>query len=186
MRCAIAEMFYLCPDLRADNAGQHWRFPGSAPRFAGNCGPLCSRLLSWRCGPKKHSSSRPKRGPRSSLALATAAVSLEVSESVLQYQLGNYGGALETLDAAQRSVSPRPDGPRQRTAIIYQAAYLMVLDRFEEAFEIVGAAKVAAQRDRQSWAIYLFEKWKGRQLLEIGRLADAASILEGRFTLELA
>ena len=51
---------------------------------------------------------------------------------------------------------------------------------------MVEAAKVAAQRDRQSWAVELFEKWKGRQLLEVGRLADAASSLEGRFSLERA
>ena len=33
---------------------------------------------------------------------------LKVSDSVLQYQLGNYGGALETLDAAQRLARPGP------------------------------------------------------------------------------
>ena len=104
----------------------------------------------------------------------------------MQYQLGNYVGALETLDAAQRSDSPRPEDPRRRTAVIYRAACLMVLDRFEEAFGVVETAKVAAQRDRQSWAVDLFEKWKGRPLLEVGRLADASSSLEGRFSLERA
>ena len=187
VRCAIAEMFYLCPDLRADNARAALALPGLSAEVREQLWTALFQAVvlavrteeALQLKPKARAAVKPSPSNGGDFAL-------KMSESVLQYQLGNYGGALETLDAAQRLVSPRPDGPRQRMAVIYQATYLAVLDRFEEAFEIIEAAKVAAQRDRQSWAIYLFEKWKGRQLLEVGRLADAASILEGRFTLERA
>jgi DNA-binding CsgD family transcriptional regulator len=42
----------------------------------------------------------------------------------------------------------------------------------------------AAQRDRNGWAIRIFEIWRGRQLYQLGRLADAGAILEGQFSPE--
>jgi DNA-binding NarL/FixJ family response regulator len=187
VRCAIAEISHLSPDLRADNARAALALPGlSAEVRAQLWGALFHAVVlavrteeALKLQAKARAAMEP--GPSRGGGFA-----LKVSDSVLQYQLGNYGGALETLDAAQRLGPPRPEDQRQRTAVIYRAACLTVLDRFEEAFEVVEAAKVAAQRDRQSWAVELFEKWRGRPLLEVGRLADAASSLEGRFSLERA
>ncbi len=187
VRGAIAEIFHLSPDLRADNARAALALPGLSAEVREQLwGALFHAVVlavrteeALQLKAKARAAVEP--GPSKGGGFA-----LEVSESVLQYQLGNYAGALETLDAAQRLGTSRPEDPRQRTAIIYRAACLTVLDRFEEAFEVVEAAKVAAQRDRQSWAVDLFEKWRGRPLLEVGRLADAASSLEGRFSLERA
>jgi DNA-binding CsgD family transcriptional regulator len=39
----------------------------------------------------------------------------------------------------------------------------------------------SAHRDRQHWAIHVFECWKGRRLLQLGRLNEANAALEGRF-----
>jgi DNA-binding CsgD family transcriptional regulator len=44
----------------------------------------------------------------------------------------------------------------------------------------------SAQRDRQGWALGIFETGRGRQLLQMGRLADAAAALEGQLTVEVA
>ena len=41
----------------------------------------------------------------------------------------------------------------------------------------------SAQRDRQNWAVHVFETWKGRHLLHLGRLDEADAVLEGRFHL---
>jgi DNA-binding CsgD family transcriptional regulator len=38
-----------------------------------------------------------------------------------------------------------------------------------------------AQRDRQNWALRIFETWRGPQALQAGRLPDAGVALEGRF-----
>jgi DNA-binding CsgD family transcriptional regulator len=43
-----------------------------------------------------------------------------------------------------------------------------------------------AQRDRQGWALSIFETGRGRQFLQMGRLADAAVALEGQLPVEMA
>ncbi len=66
----------------------------------------------------------------------------------------------------------------------FRASFLAALDRFDEAFHVADNAIAGAQKDRQNWALRMFESWKGRQLLQRGRLAEAAVALEGRFSLE--
>jgi DNA-binding CsgD family transcriptional regulator len=66
----------------------------------------------------------------------------------------------------------------------YRASFLAALDRFDEAFQVADNGLAAAQRDRQNWALRMFETWRGRQLLQTGRLAEAAVALEGLFSLQ--
>jgi DNA-binding CsgD family transcriptional regulator len=61
---------------------------------------------------------------------------------------------------------------------------MTVLDRAEESVELTADGIAAAGRDRQAWALHIFETWRGRQLLQLGRLQDAAAILEGQFSPE--
>jgi hypothetical protein len=56
-----------------------------------------------------------------------------------------------------------------------------VLDRFDESIELISTGIAAANRERQAFALDFFETWRGRQLFQMGRLADAAAVLEGRF-----
>jgi DNA-binding CsgD family transcriptional regulator len=187
VRCSIAEILHLSPDLRADNARAALVLPGLSTELRAQLWAALVHAVvvagrtdeALQLNPKARAA--VKRGRSESDGFV-----LEMSESVLQYQLGNYQGALETLDAAQRMAPPRSEDPRRRMAIVYRASCLVVLDRFEEAFETVEAALAAAQRDRQSWAVRLFDKWRGRQLLEVGSLADAAASFDGRFSLDQA
>jgi hypothetical protein len=109
---------------------------------------------------------------------------LEVARSVLQYQRSEANGALEILSAAQRHGLPRQDDARKRMADGFKASFLLALDRFDEAYLLADGGLAAAQKDRQNWALRMFETWKGRQLLQRGQLAEAAVALEGRFNLE--
>ena len=52
--------------------------------------------------------------------------------------------------------------------------------------ELSTEAVAAAQRDRQGWALGIFETGRGRQLLQMGRLADAAAALEGQLPVDMA
>jgi DNA-binding CsgD family transcriptional regulator len=61
---------------------------------------------------------------------------------------------------------------------------LTVIDRVEESLTLAADGVAAAHRDHQGWALHIFETWRGRQLLQSGRLDDAAAILEGQFSLE--
>jgi DNA-binding CsgD family transcriptional regulator len=47
--------------------------------------------------------------------------------------------------------------------------------------ELISTGIAAANQERQAFALDFFETWRGRQLFQTGRLADAAAALEGRF-----
>jgi DNA-binding CsgD family transcriptional regulator/tetratricopeptide (TPR) repeat protein len=109
---------------------------------------------------------------------------LELARSALQYQMSDFSGALEIVVAAQRDRLPRQDDARARMADNFRATFLAALDRFDEAFDLAEDGIAEAQKDRQNWALRMFETWKGRQLLQRGRLAEAAVALEGPSILE--
>jgi DNA-binding CsgD family transcriptional regulator len=58
---------------------------------------------------------------------------------------------------------------------------MAALDRWDEASTQTEEGIGGAQRDRQNWALHIFEIWKGLQALQTGRLTDAALALDGRF-----
>jgi len=62
----------------------------------------------------------------------------------------------------------------------------MALDRFHEANELINDGIVAAQRDRQNWALRIFETTGARLMLQQGLLTEASAALEGRFSVEEA
>lgn len=107
---------------------------------------------------------------------------LEVAESGLQYQLSRFERSLDVLNRAQPLSFPNEDDARHRLADTFRASELITLDRFEEAFQVADESVATAHRNRQNWALGMSETWKGRQLLQLGRLSDAVTSLEGRFS----
>ena len=63
---------------------------------------------------------------------------------------------------------------------------LTMVDRLDESLQMSTEGVASAQRDRQGWALSIFETGRGRQLLQMGRLADAAAALEGQLTVDMA
>jgi DNA-binding CsgD family transcriptional regulator len=59
---------------------------------------------------------------------------------------------------------------------------LAASDRYEDALAAIDAGVIAAQRDRQNWALRVFETTRGRQMLQMGKFAEATIVLEGRFS----
>src|SRR4029077_17666328 len=97
----------------------------------------------------------------------------------LEYQLFGFEASLDHLDlAAQTGTS---EDVRTRLAHFFRCWPLAALDRFDEALKGAEEGIRAAQRDRQNWALHIFETWKGLQALHTGRLVDAALLLDGRF-----
>ena len=187
VRLAVAGIFDLSSDVRADNTRAALALPGLSPD---------TRALLWAS--LFHTLVVAGR-TEEAIGLFPEArdavpddpqrigwFTLELARSVLQYQRSEVNGALEILAAAQQHQLPRQDDARERMADAFKASFLVALDRFDEAFHVADNGLAAAQTDRQNWALRMFETWKGRQLAQRGRLAEAAVALEGRFSLENA
>jgi DNA-binding CsgD family transcriptional regulator len=187
VRLAVAGIFDLSSDVRADNTRAALALPGLSPD---------TRALLWAS--LFHTLVVAGR-TEEAIGLFPEArdavpddpqrigwFTLELARSVLQYQRSEVNEALEILAAAQQHQLPRQDDARERMADAFKASFLVALDRFDEAFHVADSGLAAAQTDRQNWALRMFETWKGRQLAQRGRLAEAAAALEGRFSLENA
>ena len=187
VRLAVAGIFDLSSDVRADNTRAALALPGlSADTRALLWASLFHTLVvagrtEEAIGLFPEARDAVSDGPQ-----RIGWFTLELARSVLQYQRSEVNGALEILAAAQQHQLPRQDDARERMADAFKASFLVALDRFDEAFHVADSGLAAAQTDRQNWALRMFETWKGRQLAQRARLAEAAVALEGRFSLENA
>jgi DNA-binding CsgD family transcriptional regulator len=102
----------------------------------------------------------------------------------LDYQLFDFESALGRLDVADRLGTSA--NVSQRLAHYFRCWPLAALDRFDEARAVADEGIASATRDRQNWALHIFETWRGLQELQAGRLPDAAVALEGRFSVDEA
>ena len=187
VRLAVAGMFDVSPDVRADNA----RAALALPDLSAD-----TRALLW--GSLFHNVVAAVRAEEALALLPKAReavhasserlgwFALEVARSALQYQLSYFEEAPEILAAAERRAARTHDDARQRLAAEFKASELAALDRIDETLELADEGLAAAQRDRQNWASRMFETLKGRQLLQMGRLAEAAAALEGLYSVEEA
>jgi DNA-binding CsgD family transcriptional regulator len=187
VRLSIANLFSVSPDMRAESCRRALALPG-LPR------DLQARLLAQllqnlveagRTGQAEQLLDQAR------VAVAGAGDSaarfiLELAEARLSYTRDPFETALARIDSSLRSGIGVGEHSRQSCARQFRCEILTVLDRHEEAFAAAADDIRSAQRTRQAWAIHLFETFRGRQLLQMGQLADAAAALEGRFAPEHA
>ena len=115
---------------------------------------------------------------------ANSAFAFALAESVTAYLDGRYGDALEMTEQAARAGIGTTDWAREHLAQEWRCETRTVLDHVDDSLRLAADGVAAAQRDRNGWAIRIFEIWRGRQLHQLGRLADAGAILEGQFSPE--
>ena len=183
VRLAVAGMFDVSPDIRADNARAALALPDlSADIRALLWGSLFHNVVA-AVRPEEAFSLLPKA--RDAVHASRDRVgwfALEIARSALQYQSSNFEEATEILAAAARRTVRNQEDTRQRLAAEFMASDLAALDRIDETLQLADEGLAAAQRDRQDWALRMFETLKGRQLLQTGRLTEAAAALEGRYS----
>jgi DNA-binding CsgD family transcriptional regulator len=180
-------MFDLSPDLRADNARTALALPD-----------LAADLRSWLWAALFHNLVVAGRTDEA-LAIEgkareavyasrnhTCWFAFELPESAVYYQTYGFDRGLDILRTAERRGLGGQEDARQRLAHNFRSWLLAVTDRYDEALHVIDEGVAAAQRDRQNWALRVFETSRGRQMLQMGQFGEAALALEGRYSLDEA
>ncbi len=187
VRLSIAGMFAISADVRAESCRQALALPA-----------LPAHLRARHLALLFHNLMTAGRfdEARAVLEDAIAAVKgcddvagrfvLELAESGLMYADGHFATALEGVEAALRTGLVASDDTRAHLAYQWRCDVLTMVDRLDESLQMSTDAVAAAQRDRQGWALNIFETGRGRQLLQMGLLADAAAALEEQLTVDIA
>lgn len=198
-RLIIAAMFAISPDIRADSCRKGLALPGISVYLRS--------LLSANLFHNLVTAGRLDEA-RAVLPEVKAAVDksddacghfvLELADSGLTYADGCFARALELVESAQRSGRVAADEPglspqywrvlqaRRQLTTQWLCDALAVLDRIDESLQISIESIAAAQHERQAWALGIFETGRARQLLQIGRVTDAAAALGELFTPDMA
>jgi DNA-binding CsgD family transcriptional regulator len=182
VRLSLAAMFTISADDRADNARQGLSLTGlSADTRARLWASLFHNLLvAGRLDEGLAIESQVGANVLTSSDLA-AQYFFQIGRSAMEYQLGRFELALRLLDGVDPERLAGFDDPRERLAHSYRSWVLSALGRVDEAIAVAEDGLASAQHDRQNWAVHVFETWKGRHLLQLGRLDEANAVLEGRF-----
>jgi DNA-binding CsgD family transcriptional regulator len=183
VRFTVASMFDLSPDLRADNARTALALPDLT-------GDLQARLwaalfhnlvVAGRTDEALAIEGKARAAVYSSRDQACW-FAFELPESAVQYQTYGFGRGFEILQTAERRGLDTRDDARQRLAHNFRSWLLAATDSYEEALGVIDEGVAAAQRDRQNWALRVFETCRGRQMLQMGQFGEAAVALEGRYS----
>lgn len=182
VRLSIANLFSISPDVRAESCRRALALPGLPP-------DLRARLLAQLFhnlvvgGPGRPGAAAPRAGQggcrggrrqRRPVHPGAGRGQVELHPGPLR----DGAGPGRRVAACQRRCGR---GFRERFARHLRCEILAVMDRYDEAFMTATESIRAAQQARQGWALHMFETWRGRQLVQLGQLADAAAALEGRF-----
>ena len=182
VRLSIAGMFAVSPDVRVDAGRKALALPELPSGLrARHLACLVHNLVVGGRSDEARAQLAEARAAASSSGDANATFMLDLAEGGLASVGGRFDRALELTEAAARAGSATHDYARERLTQEWRCELMTVLDRVEEAVELAADGIAAARRDRQEWALHIFETWRGRHLLRSGRLQDAAAILEGQF-----
>jgi DNA-binding CsgD family transcriptional regulator len=167
VRVAMSRRALALSELSSRDRAQHWSRLVYNLVQAGRADE--SRALMGRAAAEVESAQHP---PSSTI--------LMLAQDAHQYVEGHFGESLRLHEAAIRRGFGPDEANREWVARHWRCELLANLDRLDESIELAASGIVAAQRGRQAWAIEFFEIYRGRQLLQRGRIADALVALEGR------
>jgi DNA-binding CsgD family transcriptional regulator/tetratricopeptide (TPR) repeat protein len=187
VRLSIGGMFALSPDMRAEESRQ-------ALALSDLPANLRARHLAWLfhnrvTGGRLDEARAVIEETREAVQISgdvSARFALELAESGLLYADGRFPEGLEMVERALRSGLGTGDDTRFHLTYQWRCDTMTTVDRLDESLQMSTEGVASAQRDRQGWALGIFETGRGRQLLQMGRLADAAAALEGQLTVEVA
>lgn len=178
---SIAGMFALSPDVRIDADRRALALAGVSltARARHNAALFHNLLVAGRFDEGREVLDVTRKIVRASND-GVAAFSLVLAEAALEYVDGNFIRSVELTQRATRSPAAAEDPARARLSQLMRSEALMVAERFEESLEVTNEGIADAERHRQGWAHHMLETWRGAQLFQLGRLDDAAPVLEGQ------
>ena len=184
---SIAGMFAISPDERADACRQALGLPDVSERLrARHLALLFHNLVTAG----RLDDARVVLGEAATAVESCHDVNgqfvLELAGSGLSYADGDFGPALELVERALRTGLKASDDTRGHLTRQWRCDTLTMVDRLDESLQLSTEQVAAAQRDRQGWALKVYETGRGRQLLQMGRLSDAAVALAGQLTSDVA
>jgi DNA-binding CsgD family transcriptional regulator/tetratricopeptide (TPR) repeat protein len=183
VRVSVSSMFDLSPEVRAENARAGLALPFSSADLRAELWAALYHSLTVAGRQEEALEVEPSaREAAYASASEVCRLAFELPESGLAYQLLDFGRALEILLTAERRRLDGRGDAQARLAHILRCWILAAIDRYEDALQAIDAGVIAAQRDRRNWALRIFETTRGRQMLQMGKFADAAIALEGHFS----
>jgi DNA-binding CsgD family transcriptional regulator len=187
VRLSIAGMFAISPDVRAEEGRQALALPGlSANLRARHLSLLFHNVVTAGRWDEARAVLDEVTAAVQGCGDVAARFAFELAESGLIYADDHFARALEVVETALRSGLDTSDDTRRHLAYQWRCDILTMVDRLDESLQMSTEAVAWAQRDRQGWALNMFETGRGRQLLQMGRLADAAAALEEQLTVDTA
>jgi DNA-binding CsgD family transcriptional regulator len=182
---SIAEMFRISPDVRADAGRRALALPGLDEGIRSH--HLARLVYNLQVG------GRPQEA-RALVAEAEAAVNsdaapgaafaLGLGKGGLENVEGHFASSLALIETAVRLGRDGGDHARERIATQFLCGALIVLDRVDEALALAVEGAASAKRDRQAWAMHMFDLSRGRELQQLGRLQEGAALLKAHFAPE--
>jgi DNA-binding CsgD family transcriptional regulator/tetratricopeptide (TPR) repeat protein len=180
---SLASMFALSPDVRAEAGRRALALPDLSDKIrAQHQARLAYNLIQAGRPAEATQLLQQARATVERAGDRSARSILGLADGVLWYVEGQFDRALAEHERAMRAGFGAGEETRDWVARQWRSELLAVLDRFEESLELISTGIAAANRERQAFALDFFETWRGRQLFQTGRLADAAAALEGRFS----
>ena len=183
VRFSVASMFDLSPEVRAESARAGLALPNLSTDLKASLWASLYHSLAV-AGRTDQALAIEEKAKDAAYASTDQAnwLAYELARSGLQYQLLAFGDSLSTaVEGERRDLRGRED-PRVRLTRLFHAWVLIALDRFHEATDLINDGVMAAQRDRQNWALRIFETTGARLMLQQGLIAEASAALEGRFS----
>ncbi|HUE27337.1 MAG TPA: LuxR C-terminal-related transcriptional regulator, partial [Solirubrobacteraceae bacterium] len=179
---SIAGMFRVPPDARVAAGRQAVALSGLPPKLrAQHLAALFHNLLvGGRAEEAKAIQAETAEAVQAN-GDANSVFAFALAESLTAYLDGRYDDAVEMTEQAARAGIGTTDWAREHLAQEWRCETRTVVDQVDESLRLAYDGVAAAHRDRNAWAIRIFEIWRGRQLHQLGRLADAGAILEGQF-----
>jgi DNA-binding CsgD family transcriptional regulator len=183
VRLGIAGMWLVSPDVRVHASREALKLPRLAPdlRIAHMAKAAYNLVAAGRTAEARTALSEAEAG--GGRLDPVAKFPLALSEAGLDYVGGRYTRALERFETILRDGIADPDGLDELLTRLWRASALFALDRADAALDALDAIVADALKRGFAYFLGVAEITRGQVLLQMGRLDDAALMLEGRFDL---